>query len=65
MSGEKLADLSPLEGMKLTLLVCIGTQVSDLSPLQGMPLPQFGLLWVKDFQLVSPEAGEADLPALR
>jgi len=40
VSGEKLADLSPLEGMKLTLLVCVGTQVSDLSPLQGMPLTE-------------------------
>ena len=34
----KLADLSPLQGMKLGLLYCSNTSVSDLSPLQGMPL---------------------------
>jgi tRNA A-37 threonylcarbamoyl transferase component Bud32 len=34
----KLADLSPLQGMKLTTLSCFYTQVSDLSPLQGMKL---------------------------
>ena len=34
----KLADLSPLKGMKLTVLALRGTQVSDLSPLQGMEL---------------------------
>src|SRR5262249_21811052 len=34
----RIADLSPLQGMKLEHL-CIGdTQVRDLSPLRGMPL---------------------------
>jgi Leucine-rich repeat (LRR) protein len=38
-SGKgKLADLSPLKGMKLTNLACYFTQVSDLSPLEGMKL---------------------------
>ena len=31
-------DLSPLQGMNLTTLICDGTQVSDLSPLRGMSL---------------------------
>jgi hypothetical protein len=34
----RLADLSPLRGMGLTILICGETQVSDLSPLKGMPL---------------------------
>jgi hypothetical protein len=34
----KWSDLSPLEGMKLTTLICTSTPVSDLAPLQGMPL---------------------------
>jgi hypothetical protein len=34
----KLADLSPLRGMRLTTLECHNTRVSDLSPLRGMPL---------------------------
>ena len=34
----KLNDLSPLQGMPLTNLVCSGTNVSDLSPLLGMKL---------------------------
>jgi Leucine-rich repeat (LRR) protein len=34
----KLADLSPLMGMKLSWLNCSHTKVSDLSPLKGMPL---------------------------
>ena len=33
-----LADLSPLQGMRLTKLDVGNSQVSDLSPLQGMPL---------------------------
>ena len=36
----KLADLSPLKGMKLTFLNCYFTRVADLSPLHGMPLKQ-------------------------
>ena len=33
-----LSDLTPLKGMKLTRLVCDGTNVSDLSPLKDMKL---------------------------
>ena len=36
----KLADLSPLKGMNLTVLSCAYSQVSDLSPLKGMPLKE-------------------------
>ena len=36
----KLFDLSPLQGMRLTILACNATQVSDLSPLRGMPLTE-------------------------
>ena len=36
--GSKLADLSPLKGMKLTHLSCRFSPVSDLSPLEGMAL---------------------------
>jgi hypothetical protein len=39
----KLIDLSPLKGLKLTLLAVSCTQVSDLSPLQGMPLTELYL----------------------
>ncbi len=34
----KVADLSPLTGLPLTDLRCVGTLVFDLSPLKGMPL---------------------------
>jgi serine/threonine-protein kinase len=34
----KLADLSPLKGMHLTVVNCFRTAVSDLSPLKGMHL---------------------------
>ena len=34
----RLVDLSPLQGMKLTVLECSGTLVADLSPLQGANL---------------------------
>jgi eukaryotic-like serine/threonine-protein kinase len=37
--GEgKLADLSPLKGLPLSVLHCSRNKVSDLSPLKGMPL---------------------------
>ena len=36
--NTRVADLSPLQGMKLTTLICYQTRVSDLSPLQGLPL---------------------------
>ncbi|MBS0208718.1 MAG: protein kinase [Planctomycetes bacterium] len=34
----RLADLSPLQGLRLTFLNCGANRVADLSPLQGMPL---------------------------
>jgi predicted Ser/Thr protein kinase len=46
----KLADLSPLKGLKLEGLHIAGTKVSDLSPLKGMPLTMLncGEKWVTD-----------------
>jgi hypothetical protein len=40
MNGEKspFRDFSPVRGMPLTKIVCVGTSVSDLTPLIGMPL---------------------------
>ena len=38
VSKGQLADLSPLTGLPLTILICSETSVSDLSPLKGMPL---------------------------
>jgi eukaryotic-like serine/threonine-protein kinase len=35
---SKLNDLSPLKGLPLTTLDCVGTAVRDLSPLRDMPL---------------------------
>jgi Leucine-rich repeat (LRR) protein len=37
---SRMADLSPLKGMKLTRLAVSSTAVSDLSPLRAMPLRQ-------------------------
>jgi serine/threonine protein kinase len=37
LAGD-IADLTPLQGMKLSVLLFKDTQVSDLSPLRGMPL---------------------------
>ena len=34
----KLADLTPLQGLRLTTLFCDFTEVAYLSPLKGMPL---------------------------
>jgi Leucine-rich repeat (LRR) protein len=39
------SDLSPLQGMKLTVLNCGGTQVADLSPLREMPLTKLYCLY--------------------
>ena len=39
-SNGRLADLSPLKGLPLTMLECNCTRVADLAPLQGMPLRQ-------------------------
>ena len=58
MTRAKLSDLSPLQGMGLTLLTLYNTQVSDLSPLQGMPLKE---LWC-DFK---PERDTAILRSIR
>jgi serine/threonine protein kinase/ribosomal protein S27E len=46
----KLADLSPLKGLKLEGLGIWNTKVSDLSPLKGMPLTMLncGEKWVTD-----------------
>jgi eukaryotic-like serine/threonine-protein kinase len=46
----KLADLSPLKGLKLEGLAFWNTKVSDLSPLAGMPLTMLncGEKWVTD-----------------
>jgi Leucine-rich repeat (LRR) protein len=35
---NKLLDLSPLAGLKLTQLKCSGTQIFDLTPIEGLPL---------------------------
>jgi Leucine-rich repeat (LRR) protein len=35
---NKLSDLSPLSGMRLTSVACVNTQVSDLSQLESLPL---------------------------
>jgi serine/threonine protein kinase/Leucine-rich repeat (LRR) protein len=40
-NAGKLADLSPLAGMKLTRFVCGNNPVSDLTPLKGMALTLF------------------------
>src|SRR5262249_28082140 len=39
----KLSDLSPLEGLELTDLICYWTQVADLSPIRKMPLTKLDL----------------------
>jgi hypothetical protein len=46
----KLADLSPLRGMKLTRLACTSTKVADLSPLEDMKLTELrcGITKVSD-----------------
>ncbi|MCE9603420.1 MAG: protein kinase [Planctomycetia bacterium] len=36
--GSTLVDLTPLQGLPLTAVYCVGTGVSDLSPLRGMQL---------------------------
>ncbi len=52
----RLADLSPLKDMKLTSLVCAGTQVSDLSPLKGMKLKELNV-WYTQVSDLSPLQG--------
>ena len=38
LEGCGLADLEPLRGLPLRILVCMSNRVTDLSPLTGMPL---------------------------
>src|SRR5262249_55818622 len=51
----KLADLSPLKGLPLTMLNCEANPVADLTPLSGMPL----------FRLSLNNTNVADLAPLR
>jgi tRNA A-37 threonylcarbamoyl transferase component Bud32 len=52
----RLADLSPLRGMRLSALACAGTQVSDLSPLGGMRLKELNV-WYTPVSDLSPLKG--------
>ncbi len=45
LSGKKVVDISPLEGMKLKSLTLINTGVVDLSPLSNMPLEQLDIFF--------------------
>jgi len=47
----RFADLSPLQGLKLTDLFIINTPVVDLTPLKGMPLTRFTCLSTMVFDL--------------
>jgi hypothetical protein len=47
----KLADLSPLRGLSLTVLHVDDNPVSDLTPLQGMPLKELGIFRTEVEQL--------------
>jgi serine/threonine protein kinase len=58
---RKLADLSPLRGLKLTFLNCSFSKVADLSPLAGMPLVE---LWC-NHTLVSNLSPLRDVPLTR
>ena len=60
ISGTKVADLSPLAGMKMKRMQMNGTRVRDLSPLRGMPLRELELAdcsQVQDFSVLGAEAG--------
>ncbi len=58
---RKLADLSPLRGLKLTFLNCSFSKVADLSPLAGMPLVE---LWC-NHTLVASLSPLRDMPLTR
>lgn len=45
------SDLSPLQDMKLSTLICYNTSVLDLSPLVGMPLEHLEIAYTKVFDL--------------
>ncbi|MDB5336878.1 MAG: hypothetical protein JWN70_2497 [Planctomycetaceae bacterium] len=57
-TASPLADLSPLQGLKLTYLDCKNTAISDLTPLQGMGLTQL----VGDFTAISDLAPLKGMP---
>jgi len=40
LAGTQVSDLSPLRGVKLTVLHCQGAKVTDLSPLKALPLKE-------------------------
>jgi tRNA A-37 threonylcarbamoyl transferase component Bud32 len=61
LDKRKLADLSPLRGLKLTFLNCSFSKVSDLSPLAGMPLVE---LWC-NFTPVSNLSPLREMPLTR
>jgi hypothetical protein len=50
-NGTRIADLSPLKGMKLKVLGVNYTRVTDLAPLGGMPLQ---VLWLLETPLTDP-----------
>lgn len=54
--GEKITDLTPLQGAPISKLWLGGTRVSDLSPLKGMPLTFLRIFGTKVTDL-SPLAG--------
>lgn len=54
---DKLSDLSPLKGLKLTTLNCAFTDVADLSPLQGMELSVLVLVGNRRITELSPLRG--------
>jgi serine/threonine protein kinase len=56
----KLVDLSPLQGMTLSILALENNQVVDLSPLAGMPLENLGISSNRVLDL-APLAGMAKL----
>lgn len=47
LGASRFSDLSPLEGMKLTLLQCSKTEVSDLTPLRGLLLTDLAISHTK------------------
>jgi hypothetical protein len=55
--NNKFSDLSPLQGMKLTSLICGNAQVSDLTPLRGMLLTDFQCAYTKTLSDLSPLKG--------
>jgi Leucine-rich repeat (LRR) protein len=52
----QLADLTPLKGMKLTMVTCCSTKLSDLTPLRGMKLRELSC-WNTSVSDLSPLKG--------